>query len=173
MAHSGKPRNHTTRRGRLEGYDYRLPGYFFLTICVCNRASLFGRIDNRVMEYSPAGTMLVTAIEDLERRYQQVTVDAFVIMPNHVHLLLGNLIRSVEHDFSASIPTMMDWWKTVTTKRYINGVRDADWPAFKGKLWQSGYHDRIVRDERELEIIRRYIAENPQRWKDDTVLAGN
>jgi REP element-mobilizing transposase RayT len=168
MAQFSKPRNRTTRRGRLEGYDYRLPGYYFLTICQKDRKELFGHIRSNEMENSPAGTMLVASIASLENRYRQLVVDAYVVMPNHVHLLLGNRVELLQDDSPVSIPAIVDWWKTVTTKRYITGVRNDGWPAFQTRLWQSGYHDRIVRNERELDTIRNHIAENPQRWDEDT-----
>ncbi len=58
----------------------------------------------------------------------------------------------------------MRWFKTMTTNAYIRGVRDEGWPRFEGHLWQRSYHDRIVRNETELDHLREYIATNPLRW---------
>ncbi|TRS61990.1 transposase, partial [Salmonella enterica] len=129
---------------------------------------VFGHVQNDLMHFSPAGHMVAGSIFDLGRRYQQVALDAYVVMPNHVHLLLGNRVDPAGKDESVSIPELMNWWKTVTTKRYITGVRNEGWEPFQNRLWQPGYHDRIVRNERELDTIRNYIAENPKRWDEDT-----
>jgi REP element-mobilizing transposase RayT len=61
----------------------------------------------------------------------------------------------------------MQWFKTMTTNAYIRGVKNDDWRPFPGKLWQRSFHDRIIRDGRELARIRRYIANNPAKWDED------
>lgn len=58
-------------------------------------------------------------------------------------------------------------FKTLTTTRYINGVRQSGWAAFPGRLWQRNYYEHIIRNERALNYIRRYIIENPLRWAQD------
>jgi len=52
-------------------------------------------------------------------------------------------------------------FKTMTTKRYTDGVKQKGWPAFPGKLWQRNYYERVIRDDQELSAIRQYIAGNP------------
>jgi hypothetical protein len=61
----------------------------------------------------------------------------------------------------------MKWFKSVTTKDYRRGVETEGWEPFRGRLWQRGYHDHIVRDDRDLERIRGYIEGNPGRWAED------
>jgi len=61
----------------------------------------------------------------------------------------------------------MRWFKTMTTNAYIRGVRDEGRPRFEGRLWQRSCHDRIVRNETELNRLREYIATNPLRWRLD------
>jgi REP element-mobilizing transposase RayT len=58
-------------------------------------------------------------------------------------------------------------FKSLKTRRYITGVKELGWPPFDGHFWQPNYHERILRDEHELNIRRHYIAENPQRWRKD------
>jgi putative transposase len=65
------------------------------------------------------------------------------------------------------LPTIVQWFKTMTTNEYIRGVKQLGWPAFAGKLWQRNYFEHIVRDEQALERIRGYISGNPQRWSAD------
>jgi REP element-mobilizing transposase RayT len=66
-----------------------------------------------------------------------------------------------------SLPDVVHRFKTLTTKRYIDGVRQYGWPAFAGRLWQRNYYEHIIRNEASLNQIRRYIAENPARWAHD------
>ena len=55
----------------------------------------------------------------------------------------------------------------MTTNAYIRGVREHGWPAFQQRLWQRNYHDRVVRNDRELRAIREYVANNPAQWTVD------
>ncbi|WP_428610344.1 hypothetical protein [Sedimenticola sp.] len=57
--------------------------------------------------------------------------------------------------------------KTLTTKRYGDGVRQSDWPPFSGRLWQRNYWEHIIRDDSELDLIREYIQNNPAQWELD------
>ncbi|MEP0548616.1 MAG: hypothetical protein ABJF88_16900 [Rhodothermales bacterium] len=72
----------------------------------------------------------------------------------------------------APLPTVVQWWKTMTTNAYIRGVRAAGWPPFDGQLWQRNYWERIIRTPRELDLTRRYIAGNPLRWHLDPMNPG-
>ena len=58
----------------------------------------------------------------------------------------------------------MQWFKTMTTNDYIRGVKAMGWLPFPGRLWQRNYYEHVVRNEVELDAIRRYIDENPARW---------
>ena len=64
----------------------------------------------------------------------------------------------------APLSQIIQWFKTMTTNEYIRGVKQCGWPQFRGKLWQRNYYERIIRDESELALIRKYIAENPVKW---------
>ena len=66
-----------------------------------------------------------------------------------------------------TLASVIQWFKTITTTDYVAGVNHMDWPPFERHLWQRGYHDRIVRDEAELNRIRAYIANNPANWHMD------
>ncbi|HEX8670868.1 MAG TPA: transposase [Longimicrobium sp.] len=67
----------------------------------------------------------------------------------------------------APLPRVLQWFKTMTTNAYIRGVRDRGWARFDGRLWQRNYYERVLRDEDRLARARRYVAENPVRWRDD------
>ena len=163
---SNKTRFNTTRRMRLEGFDYHSPGYYFLTVCLKDRQNLF--IDDKDAHWgmTPSGEMIHSAILEMEARFPDIQMDTFAIMPNHIHLLVGLSVTTDAKGFD-SLVDAMHWIKTVTTSRYMQGVKNAGWQRFNGQLWQEGYHDRIVRNESELDMIRRYIRENPMRWRED------
>jgi putative transposase len=61
----------------------------------------------------------------------------------------------------------VQWFKTRTTNEYIRGARESGWAPFRGRLWQRNYYEHIIRNARELELIRDYIATNPVRWDTD------
>jgi putative transposase len=65
------------------------------------------------------------------------------------------------------LPTVVQWFKTMSTNAYIHGVNNHNWPPFPGKLWQRNYYERIIRNENELHNIRQYIHNNPAKWADD------
>ncbi len=162
----------TTRRMRLKGYDYSQPGYYFITICTHNRQHLFGDIANETMALSPAGTMLDTLIPEAEDRFSSVTFDCYVVMPNHLHLLMGLAVRTTDKPAVDNLSDVIRWIKDASVRRYSLGVRTNGWDTYREQLWQKGFHDHIVRNERELETIRAYIATNVEAWEKDRFYDG-
>ncbi|MCI0596714.1 MAG: hypothetical protein L0Z48_09285, partial [candidate division Zixibacteria bacterium] len=79
------PDVHHRRSIRLKEYDYAQAGAYFVTICTQGREGLFGGIKNGGMELNPAGQMVQTVWEELPRRFPDIELDEFIIMPNHVH----------------------------------------------------------------------------------------
>lgn len=67
----------------------------------------------------------------------------------------------------AALPRVMQWFKTMTTNEYIRNVKQNGWPRFDKKLWQRDYYEHIVRNDIELNRIRKYIRENPKKWDID------
>ena len=66
-----------------------------------------------------------------------------------------------------SLPDVVHRFKTLTTKRYSDGVTQLGWTPYEGKLWQRNYYERVVRNQRDLDKFRRYIDANPGRWFED------
>ncbi|HSO72502.1 MAG TPA: hypothetical protein VLR91_07635 [Thermodesulfobacteriota bacterium] len=66
-----------------------------------------------------------------------------------------------------SLPDVVHRFKTMTTKTYVDGVKQSGWPAFPGKLWQRNYYERIVRDADEMVRLQQYVLDNPQKWEYD------
>ena len=161
---------------RLPGHDYAGEAAYFVTIVTENRELWFGEIVEDSMHLSICGLMVDSWWCQLPRRYPTVMLDAYVVMPNHLHGIIR--IRNIQQDASASqtesshtvkvsLGQAIGWFKTVTTTDYMLGVKRYDWPQFDGKLWQRNYHDRVIRNRHELNYIRSYIATNPERWSQD------
>ena len=147
---------------RLDGYDYSQEGAYFITICVRDRRHLLGHIVKDAMQLNAAGKMVATWWQELEKKFVSISLDAFVIMPNHLHGIL------LQYDSTQSINDVLRWFKTMTTNAYIKGVKVSEWQAFDRRLWQRSYHDHIIRDELGLRYLREYIIYNPAKWAEDT-----
>ena len=162
----------TTRRVRLKDYDYSTSGYYFVTICTHNRLHYFGSITDARLSLTPAGIMAARSIEDCPSQLASVCIDSFVVMPNHIHVLIGISVRVENESQSDNLIAVVHWLKSTTHQRYREGVRKHDWKPFEGMVWQEGYHDHIVRNDQELETLRAYIATNVERWGEDRFYDG-
>ena len=81
-------------------------------------------------------------------------------------MVMGEHNTMGEHTGSP-LRAVVQWFKTMTTNEYIRGVKQNGWLRFDGKLWQRNYYDHIIRNENELNRIRRYIVDNPAKWQYD------
>lgn len=185
-----EPHRHHRRSIRLKGYDYTQGGAYFVTVVAQNRSCLFGNVVEGVMCPNDAGRLAGNWWVELNRKFPNVDVDKHVVMPNHFHGIIrivgANLcVRpSTGQDIvpnidpcvcpeakgahtGAPLPTVVQWFKTMTTNEYIRGVKQRGWPKFRGRLWQRSYFEHIIRDDASLNRIRRYILENPARWDKD------
>jgi len=169
---------HNRRSIRLDGYDYKSVGHYFITMCTNNRECLFGNINEGEIQLNDAGKMLKKWYFELENKYFDMKCDAYIVMPNHFHAILINvganlcvrpcLTKEDERiSISTSLRNIVQWFKTMTTNEYIRGVRNKDWQTFDKKLWQRNYFDHIIRDEDDLNRIRKYIENNPKKWNED------
>jgi REP element-mobilizing transposase RayT len=179
------PHTHHRRSIRLKGYDYSQAGMYFLTICAHERGCLFGEITDGMISLNDAGRMIQSVWDDMPKHYSGVVVDEFVIMPNHVHgivaiISVGAGPRACPVSVGAAktgqarrpaptmfLPEIVHRFKTMTTKRYIDGVRQNGWLSFQGKLWQRNYWEHVIRNESDLTRIREYIHNNPLQWESD------
>jgi putative transposase len=180
------PKHGGCRRSiRLKDFDYARSAAYYLTICAKDRACLFGTAANDAMRLNDAGKMVERWWRELNRKFPNVETDEYVIMPNHFHGIVvindvncgdeeterggwtdGEPRNENERDdeFENGVPTIVQWFKTMTTNEYIRGVKTLGWPAFPGKLWQRNYYEHIIRNDVSLERIRQYIVDNPEKW---------
>ena len=149
---------------RYTGYDYAQPGAVFVTVCTAGRQRLFGSVMDGRMVHSPAGALVVERIRSIPARFPGVAVDAFVVMPDHLHGIVVCGAGTDEGGLRATVGDVVRWLKTSVSRLYGAGVNEAGWPPYDRQLWQRDYYDRIIRTEAELAAIRAYIDGNPGRW---------
>lgn len=178
------PEHHHRRSIRLKGYDYSQPGAYFVTICTQNRACLFGDVVDGKMRLNDIGRIVEQCWYHIPVHFAHVQLDAFMVMPNHVHGIIvlvdsGNVGATHASPLPTrprgpqrkSIASIVGSFKSTVTKR-INDYRGT--PGLP--VWQRNYYEHIIRDEQSLIRIREYIANNPFQWALDrenpSVLAG-
>jgi REP element-mobilizing transposase RayT len=152
------------RSTRLRGFDYASPHANFVTICTVDRLPLFGTLVGGEMRLSQFGVAVYDVWQSLSEHFHYVDLDAFIVMPDHIHgvLVIRRRPRIVEaapaafgRPIAGSLATILGSFKSACTKR-INELRDV-----RGvPVWQRGYYDHVVRRGPELYRIRRYIHDN-------------
>ena len=164
---------------RLTGWDYSRNGYYFVTMCVKNRESVFGRFEHGEMILSDMGNIAEQCWRGIPVHFPFVKLDEFVIMPNHVHGIIiidnnvetQNLASLPRHASSRHGKTNNFGPQSKNLSSIIRGFKIGvkKWANINHIHfeWQSRFYDRIIRDEKELLNIRNYIINNPVQWDDD------
>ena len=172
------PEKHHRRSVRLQGYDYAQTGAYFVTICTQNRECLFGEILDGSVQLNAAGQMIEIWWLKLNKKFQTVATDHYIVMPNHFHGIVGATPRGrpesngqshegQPHGVAPTVGDIVNWYKTMTTNEYIRCVKKFGWSPFPGRLWQRNYYEHIIRDDDDLNRIREYIIYNPAKWDED------
>ncbi len=155
---------------RLKEYDYSVPGEYFITICTKDRVHLFGNIDNDRMHESQLGKIVRDCWVEIPKHFPNVELDEFVVMPNHVHGIIGinpvgvqyiePLPNRYQHIIPGSVGSIIRSFKSAVTRWCTKN-------GFKDFRWQRNYFEHIIRDDKSLDRIREYIASNPEQWHHD------
>jgi putative transposase len=157
--------NRTHKRNRLLGYDYSQEGWYFVTICTHNREDFFGGIKNGQMVPSEAGKIAERCWREIPSHFPGVELDEFVVMPNHIHLIVSVGARHAwppqkqEKPPYQRIPVVIGSFKSAVSKL----AHSAD--PLGHFQWQRSYHDHIIRNDDSLNRIRIYIQNNPAQWE--------
>lgn len=151
---------------RLQGYDYSQGGAYFVTIDTQGHLPLFGDLLGGIMRPNPAGRLVCEEWDALPERFPGVELDAFVLMPDHLHGILVLDAKPARADDRhagrpATLGDIVGAFKSRVTVGYIQGVRSAGWPPFRERLWLRNYYEHIIRSRETLDSIRQYIADNP------------
>jgi REP element-mobilizing transposase RayT len=145
---------------RLTKYDYTKAGYYFVTVCALNRTEYFGAVENSVMILNNLGKIA----EDVWRRagliYPNVTLDEFVVMPNHMHGIIVIEDVGQARGLQPSLSQIIGSYKNVVSKNIRNKLD-------KQFAWQPSFYDHVIRKDGSLDKIREYIKNNPLKWELD------
>ena len=147
---------------RLQGYDYSLPGNYFVTIVTQDRHCLFGNVEQGEMRTNDAGRAVEQAMEEIPEVHANTMMPHCVVMPNHIHFII-TLLGGV------SLSEIIRRFKSYTTHLYIEGVKNSGWPRFNRKLWQHNYYEHVIRNQHAYDYIAAYVANNPARWNKDAI----
>ena len=164
---------------RLQGYDYSQSGAFFVTICTYQNACLFGEIRDGKMTVNNLGLIVTDCWSQITQVRPNVELDAFILMPNHLHGILFIFDKN-----TADVATRPKRTANDSESRLASGSLGVIIGQFKRAvtirskllnkppeqaIWQRNYYEHIVRNERSLDDIRKYIVENPGKWLDDSL----
>ena len=173
---------------RLKGYDYSTDGCYFITICVKDKHEILGEVVGDDAHIVPPyvkcteyGNIVDKYVNNINVSSDDVNIPKYVIMPNHIHLIV--VLKAVGHGRDKSIecgedtavghgnPTLQSVVgriKSYTAKR---------WSEMCGEkyqtFWQSRFYDEIIRNEETYQNIWHYIDENPQKWAEDDYFIKN
>ncbi len=150
---------------RLQGYDYSKPGAYFITICVTNRQQLLSKIvgdgvldvpQNQLTRYGNIAEKHILAMGDF---YHNILIEKYVIMPNHIHLLL----RITETDGTSGRPSPTN----SLISKFVGTFKRLCNKEYGRNIWQRSYHDHVIRGEKDDRKIWEYIDTNVIRWESD------
>ena len=160
---------------RLQGYDYRSSGAYFVTICTVEKRPLFGMVRDGRVELNELGQIADNCWKQIERVRNGIALDAYIVMPNHIHGILllsteasaANAPAAARELAAGSLGAILGQYKSIVTKRSQFTRSPPTRP-----IWQRNYYDHIIRSAASLEKIRQYIMGNPARWVDDELYNG-
>ncbi len=148
------------KRTRLQGYDYSQNGYYFVTICTKDKEKLLCEIVGEGLCALPKtnltdiGKITDNAINFVNQKYDRITVDKYVIMPNHIHLII-KIEKQTGGLGGPPLQHVIGRLKSFITHKY-------------GKpIFQRSFHDHVIRGEQDYLKIWNYIDTNPQKWSED------
>jgi REP element-mobilizing transposase RayT len=146
---------------RMQGFDYSKTKSYFFTIVTKDRICHFGSIENNIMQLSNSGKIIEKQWNWILEQYPYVQSNSFVIMPNHVHGILeinAEYYGSKNEEGSLkkikSLSQLLGAFKTTSSKQ-IHQQGNVDF------FWQRSFHDRIIKNQRSSDIIKKYIENNP------------
>lgn len=158
------------KRLRLENFDYSQNGAYFVTVCTKNRKAILSRVlvgqaalslpeaCSVLVELTDIGMLCQKYIEKIPAVYSGVWVDAYVIMPNHIHILLRFEDGSCPGGLGAGHPTVSSVIRSVK----VLVTKELGYP-----IWQKSFHDHVIRNETDYQMIWQYIENNPLQWELD------
>ena len=169
------PKIHHRKSIRLKGYDYSQAGGYYVTIVTLWRECLFGEVVDGGMGINALGKIVQECWDEIPVHFPNVSMDAFMVMPNHVHGIVliqddagrGTIYRAPTLTIEQfgkptvrSLPTIVRTFKAAVTRRAGRELNS-------GNIWQKNYYEHIIRDNNDYERIAGYILANQANWNDD------
>ncbi|MBR3288745.1 MAG: transposase [Lachnospiraceae bacterium] len=164
----------TRKKLRIKDYNYKSENIYFITICSKNQECIFCNIDeeidsvgfdtinfNKYIHYSNIGSIIVESLKNIETIYNGVVLKEYVIMPNHLHMLIEITDDISKNQNSIDIFKIVGSFKRYVTKMVNKGKKN------KMEVWQKSFYEHIVRDEKDYNRILEYMVYNPFKWKLD------
>jgi len=160
---------------RLKDYDYSQEGMYFITICTRGTEPWFGNVHNGGMQLNECGELAKKYWEEIPKHYKYVELDEYIIMSDHVHgiMIINNKLNMTDGQETrrgasvhTNIKSQFGSLKSNSVSSIINHYKGAvkKWCNMNGYndfVWKDRFHDRIIRNEKELHEIREYIVNNP------------
>ena len=183
---------HHRRSIRLKEYDYTQPGAYFVTLVTKDRECFFGEVINGEMHLNGYGKIVDQSLHNLPRHYPLLTLEAFIVMPNHVHTIILISDDDIRGGSSLAVDSMQKekfsndiiMPEATRTRPYgkrrhglseivralksfsarrINNLRGTREIA----VWQRNFYDHIIRNQGEFSACFDYIVDNPMKWAED------
>jgi putative transposase len=153
---------------RLPEFDYSRSGAYFITICSFNKELIFGKINDGKMILSEIGKIVKKHLEEIPIHFENIFIDEYVIMPNHIHFILTIVgvqnFEPLRHEYQKIIPTSIGSIVRSYKASVTTWCNENDHKKFK---WQRNYFEHIIRNDEDYIRISEYIRNNPLQWELD------
>jgi len=164
------------RSVRIQGRPYNAPGAYYVTICTYQRTLTLGEVartpnGDATIHLTYVGEIVDGCWRAIPAHWPHAQLDAFVIMPNHLHGIIvlhpspdpeyALAAETFGRPISGSLSTIVRSFKAACTREAGRSLGD---PTMR--LWQRGYHERVISDDAQWDQVRGYIQTNPLHWAD-------
>ena len=140
---------------RIPNYDYSKDNYYFVIICTYEKECIFGT----VREIGRYGKIAADSIDTLSSHYSNVSIDKYVVMPNHIHMIVV-IGCKIEISDNPTLSQIIGAYKSEVTRLIHQSAPNE-------QIWQRSFHDHVIRNQRDYDRIWNYIHTNPMRWDKD------
>jgi len=179
---------YSRKQMRLKDYDYSSSGCYFITICTKNRMEILSKITNakpvgrdvyitppsqttiKTVELSDYGKIVDKHIRVIKGMDNNISIDHYIIMPNHIHMIVtigDNGAMWTSRPTTHPTTTMVGQRTDMAIPKLIRSFKTMITKEIGFSLWQTSYHDHIIRNEQEYLKIANYIEQNPTNWQSD------
>ncbi|HOC93653.1 MAG TPA: transposase [bacterium] len=157
---------------RLREFDYSSPSDYFITICSHGRECIFGEIIYGEMVLNDLGKIVEEEILNTQKIRNNISIDIYSIMPNHIHLIMSILCDDrrgdpVDRPDSRATQRVAPTLKSDTIGSIIGQIKSISSKRTGINLFQRNYHEHIIRNDKSYDEIYTYIESNPQTWDRD------